>query len=77
MGTDNHWNLDGVGAAIALAVAVLAQRALTGRRLRDAVPAFLARLGTAPVGRPLVSPAPADSNAHAKPSAGVSPSPVA
>ncbi len=51
VGTANHWILDGVGAALALGGAVLVQRALTGRRLRDAVPAFLARLGTAPASR--------------------------
>jgi hypothetical protein len=48
VGTANHWILDGAGAAAALALAVLLQRALTGRRLRDDVPAFHARLGTAP-----------------------------
>lgn len=52
VGTANHWILDGVGAALALAVAVLLQRALTGRRLRDRVPVFHARLGAAPVPRP-------------------------
>ncbi|MDI2131969.1 phosphatase PAP2 family protein [Yinghuangia seranimata] len=60
VGTANHWVLDGVGAAVALGVAVLGQRALTGRRLRDHVPAFLARLGTAPAngqGRPQTLPA--------------------
>ncbi|UGQ08978.1 phosphatase PAP2 family protein [Yinghuangia sp. ASG 101] len=51
VGTANHWVLDGVGAALALGVAVVVQRALTGRRLRDKVPAFLARLGTAPSAR--------------------------
>lgn len=49
VGTANHWILDAVGAALAVGVAVVAQRALTGRRLRDPVPAFLAKLGTAPV----------------------------
>ncbi|NUP32797.1 MAG: phosphatase PAP2 family protein, partial [Streptomycetaceae bacterium] len=52
VGTANHWILDGVGAAAAVTAAVFLQQALTGRRLRDDVPAFQARLGTAPVPAP-------------------------